>query len=50
MASDQSGKKGVMVSGLEEILCNNASEVFRLLVQASARRRTSATCMNERSR
>ena len=46
---DATGKRGVMVSGLEEIMCQNAKDVFKLLVLASARRRTAATLMNERS-
>jgi kinesin family protein 11 len=46
---DATGKRGVMVSGLEEILCTSARDVFRLLVQASARRRTSSTQMNDKS-
>lgn len=46
---DATGKRGIMVSGLEEILCQNSKDVFKLLNLASARRRTAATAMNERS-
>jgi kinesin family protein 11 len=46
---DAAGKRGVMVNGLEEIVCTSSKEVFKLLVLAAARRRTAATMMNERS-
>lgn len=46
---DVSGKKGMLVSNLEEVNCNNALEVFELLKQSWKNRQVAATNLNKNS-
>nr|AMS24217.1 kinesin 5d protein [Marsilea vestita] len=45
----EDGKGGVIVRGLEEVVVNNATEIFNLLDRGSAKRRTAETLLNKQS-
>jgi kinesin family protein 11 len=44
------GKGGVVIRGLEEFVVYSPSEIYSLLEQGSARRRTADTALNKQSR
>jgi kinesin family protein 11 len=46
---DPSGKKGMQVLNLEEVIVSSATDVFALLAKANKRRRVAETNMNARS-
>jgi kinesin family protein 11 len=46
---DTTGKKGVQVHGLEEVLVANAAELFKVLRRSSNTRSVASTLMNEKS-
>jgi kinesin family protein 11 len=46
---DVSGKKGMMVQGLEEVIVTNATDVFKLLQKANKHRKVAETNLNARS-
>ncbi|CAM0872563.1 unnamed protein product [Alopecurus aequalis] len=46
----EDGKGGAVIRGLEEIVVYSPGEIYRLLEQGSARRRTADTALNKQSR
>lgn len=46
----EDGKGGAVIRGLEEVVVYSANEIYSLLEQGSARRRTGETLLNKQSR